>query len=98
MPREVDEIFGRERDAARLPDGALDVLAWHLYAPLSSAVMSLGRDVTRTKVTAAMCTDARVRHATLNEEVNGAMLASHNCGWNLATFVTTFLTGSTSPC
>lgn len=62
--------------------GGLNVLAWRFYAPLATAVMSLGRGATYAQVVNAMCVDRSVNHATLPEAKNAATLAAAYYGWS----------------
>lgn len=80
------------------PTGDLNVLAWNFYAPLATTVMALGRGVSASQVSRAMCADLKVNHATKNEEVNGALMASDYYGWNLSVVISTFVTGPNPSC
>ncbi len=64
---------------------SVNALAWDFYAPLGTAVMSLGRAPSWTVVVAAMCRDQATRHVTAVEEQRAAQLASLYNGWGWVT-------------
>jgi hypothetical protein len=63
---------------------AVNTLAWDFYAPLGTAVMSVGPSPSWSRVLAAMCADQAARHSTSPEEQRAAQLASIYYGWNWA--------------
>jgi hypothetical protein len=63
--------------------GAVNVLAWRFYVPISSGVMSLGRGATLQDIQAALCRDESRFHATAVEEIYAYELSSAYYGWHL---------------
>ena len=66
-------------------NGALNILAWRLYATLSPRVLSAGSATTDSKVRAAMCADWIGGHATAPEERSAYELAAAYYGWSFDT-------------
>ena len=66
-------------------NGALNILAWRLYATLSPRVLSAGSATTDGKVRAAMCADWIGGHATAPEERSAYELAAAYYGWSFDT-------------
>jgi hypothetical protein len=64
--------------------GSVNVPAWRFYVPISSNLMSLGRDATADQVHTAMCSDQSEYHATYVEESSAYELAAAYFGWSFA--------------
>jgi hypothetical protein len=65
--------------------GAVNVLAWRFYVPISSNVMSLGRSATLQNVKAAFCRDGSSYRPTVVEETYAYELSAAYYGWHFAT-------------
>src|SRR6266853_510821 len=77
--------------------GAINVLAWRGYIPISSNVMSLGRSTTLSAIKTAMCQDAKFLHATKPEEEYAYDLSTAYYGWRFGTAPITWLYGPYDP-
>lgn len=71
--------------------GAINVLAWRWYVPISSNVMSLGRSATLQAVRTAMCRDGKNYHATNVEKRYAYEISAAYYGWRFATDPITFI-------
>jgi hypothetical protein len=72
-------------------NGALNVLAWKVYAPLSPRVLSAGPAATDKVVRSAMCTDWIRGLATAPDERSAYELAAAYYGWSFDTDPTDLL-------
>jgi hypothetical protein len=72
-------------------NGGLNVLAWEFFVPLTPRVLSTGPTASVKSVQTALCSDAKISHATVLQELSAYDLAAAYYGWNFSTDPTDIL-------